>query len=266
MRPMEYFDRHPVFTHGEFVSAHTATGRSANTSNTLLRKHVAAGRILRVRRGLYATVPRGADPETAPVDPYLLATALAGDAVIAYHAALRFHGKAYSVSRRFHYFTCGRARPFSFRGSDFVPVRMPAPLRGLPDLGGGIREQPHAGGTVRVTTVERALVDILDAPDKGAGWEEAWRSLELVEFFDLDAVIDYARKLGSAVAAARVGFFLEQHRDALMVEDAHLDRLALLAPDQPRYFDPGRRPGKLVSRWNLVVPEQILSRSWEEVH
>ncbi|MBN1606298.1 MAG: type IV toxin-antitoxin system AbiEi family antitoxin domain-containing protein [Polyangiaceae bacterium] len=265
MRPMDFFDRHPVFTHGEFVSAHTATGRSANTSNTLLHKHVAAGRILRVRRGLYATVPRGANPQAAPVDPYLLATALADDAVVAYHAALRFHGKAYSVSRRFHYLTCARTRPFSFRGSDFVPVRVAASLRDLSDLGGGILEQQHAGGTVRVTTLERTLVDVLAAPDKGAGWEEVWRSLELVEFFDLDAVIDYARNLDSAVAAARVGFFLEQHREVLMVEDAHLESLKKLGPNEPRYFDPRRRPGKLVPRWNLVVPEQVLSRTWGEV-
>ena len=89
--------------------------------------------------------------------------------------------------------------------------------------------------------------------------------MELVEFFDLDAVIDYARKLGSAVTAARVGFFLEQHREALMVENGHLDKLAKLAPNEPRYFDPGRRPGRLVSQWNLVVPEEVLSRSWEEL-
>ncbi len=265
MRPMDFFERHPVFTHEDFVSAHTATGRSANTSNTLLRKHVAAGRILRVRRGLYATTPRGVDPQSAPVDPYLVATALADNAVVAYHAALQFHGKTYSMSRRFHYLTCARARPFSFRGSDFVPARVPTSLRDLADLGGGILEQPHAGGTVRVTTLERALVDVLDEPDKGAGWEEIWRSLGLVEFFDLDAVIDYASKLGSAIAAARVGLFLEQHREALMVEDTHLERLEKLGPNEPRYFDPRRRPGKLVPRWNLVVPEQVLSRTWGEV-
>jgi predicted transcriptional regulator of viral defense system len=265
VRPMDFFATHPVFTHEAFVTAHTATGRSAHTSNTLLRKHLAAGRILRVRRGLYATVPRGVDPSTTPVDPYLLATALTDDAVVAYHAALQFHGKTYSISRRFHYLTRSRARPFWFRGSEFVPVRAAPSLRALPDLGGGILDQPHAGGVVRVTTLERALVDVLDAPDKGAGWEEIWRSLESVEYFDLDAVIDYVRKLGSAVAAARVGFFLEQHREPLMVDDAHLERLRELGPKQPRYFDPKRRPGKLVSPWNLVVPEQVLSRAWEEV-
>lgn len=265
MRSSDFFDRHPVFTHHQFVSTHTATGRSPNTSNSLLRKHVAAGRILRVRRGLYAVVPRGVDPASAPLDPYLIASALTADAVVAYHAALQFHGRVYSVSHRFHYLTCARARPYAFRGANFVPVRVPEALRKRSDLGGGIRDHLYAGGSARVTTLERTLVDVLDAPDKGAGWEEVWRSLEQVEFFDLDAVIDYAQKLGSAIAAARVGFFLEQHRDTLMVEEAHLDALKRLGPGEPRYFDPRRQSGKLVTRWNLVVPEAILSRNWEAV-
>jgi predicted transcriptional regulator of viral defense system len=265
MHSHDFFDLHPVFTHREFVSAHTAAGRSPTTSNALLRKHLASGRLLRVRRGLYATVPRGANPNKFSVDPYLVATRLADGAAVAYHGALQFHGRSYSISRRVHYLTRTRARPCAFRGLELVPVRVPAPLRGLPDLGGGVRELPHAGGEVRVTTLERALVDVLDAPDKGGGWEEIWRSLESVEFFDLDATIDYARKLGSAITAARVGFFLDQHREQLMVEDEHLEHLRELGPDKPRYLDPKRPPGRLVRAWNLVVPEQILARSWEEV-
>ena len=112
--------------------------------------------------------------------------------------------------------------------------------------------------------LERALVDVFHAPDKGGGWEEIWRSPVSVEFFDLDAVIDYTRKLGSAITAARVGFFLEQNREPLMVEDAHLDRLRKLGPKAPRYFDPKRVPGRLVAAWNLVVPERIIFRAWRE--
>jgi predicted transcriptional regulator of viral defense system len=260
---MEFFDRYPVFTHEQFVSLHTATGRSPNTSNTLLQKHLAAGRILRIRRGLYATVPRGAAPQTAPVDPYLIATALTDDATVAYHAALQFYGRSHSVSRQYHYITVLRARPFSFRGLEFVPVRIPESLRRLDDLGGGIKKQRHAGGDVRVTTFERTLVDLMDRPANGGGWEEIWRSLELVEFFDLDAVIEYTRNLGSAIVAARVGFFLEQHSEELMVESAHLEALEALVPEQPRYFDSDRKPGRFLRRWNLIVPNEVISRSWE---
>ena len=36
-------------------------------------------------------------------------------------------------------------------------------------------------------------------------------------------------------------------------------------PSQPRYLDNTREPGKLLSHWNLIVPERILHRTWEEL-
>ncbi|HKI84500.1 MAG TPA: transcriptional regulator [Candidatus Krumholzibacteria bacterium] len=265
MRPGEYFATHPVFTHAEFVRAHTARGRSERTSNNLLAQHLRAGHLLRVRRGLYASVPPGAAPEQTTVDPYLVMTKLTDDAVVAYHAALQFHGKSYSVWQRFHYLTCARMKPLTFQGMRFVPVQAPRAVRSLPDLGGGVLEMHHGGGLVRVTTLERTFVDALSAPSKCGGWEELWRSLEMVEFFDLDAVTNYALALGSALTVARVGFYLEQHREALMVEDRYLDLLRQHAPTQARYLDAKREPGRLVPAWNLVVPESVLARSWTEV-
>ncbi|MBM4320346.1 MAG: transcriptional regulator [Deltaproteobacteria bacterium] len=227
---------------------------------------MSAGHLFRVRRGLYVVVPRGQTPDTVMVDPCVLASRLAPDAVVAYHGALQFHGKAHSLSRMVPFLTCTKTKPFVFRGTEFVPVPVPPPLRVLPDLGGGIVEQVREGVPVRVTTLERTLVDVLDAPRHGGGWEEIWRSLESVEFFDLDAVIDYALELDSSVTVAKVGFYLEQHREELMVEDGHLDRLRERAPVHPTYLERGKREsGRLLSRWNLVVPERVLNRSWAEV-
>ncbi len=231
----------------------------------MLKQHVAAGRLVHIRRGLYATVPAGVSPESVQIDPYLLATRLSDDAVVACHAALQFHGKAYSVWRRYHYFTSARQQPLVFRDLEFIPVQTPATLRVLEDTGGGVVEHRHAGGRARVATLERTLVDVLDAPRRCGGWEEVWRSLEMVEFFDLDAVIEYTSKLKSAVTAARVGFYLEQHREALMVEERHLKALRDHAPAQPRYLDARREHGKLVAGWNLIVPERLLAQAWAEV-
>ena len=82
--------------------------------------------------------------------------------------------------------------------------------------------------------------------------------------FDVDAVISRVRAVSSAISAARVGFFLDQHRESLMVEDKHLDALRAHVPAQPRYLDSARASGRLISAWNLVVPEYVLHRRWEE--
>src|SRR5665811_1763763 len=102
MHSIDFFATHPVFRHEEYRAAHGAgRERSPRTADSLLTRHTAAGKILRVRRGLYASVPVGAAQDAFQVDPFLLATKLAPDAAVAYHAALQFRGKAYSVWHRF---------------------------------------------------------------------------------------------------------------------------------------------------------------------
>ncbi len=119
---------------------------------------------------------------------------------------------------------------------------------------------------LRVTSLERTLVDVLDRPDYSGGWEEVWRSLESVEFFDLEKVVEYALLLENATTASKVGFFLAQHREALMVEERHLIELRHRRPRQPHYVDRNKRSsGSLVAEWNLVVPMEVVERSWAEV-
>ncbi len=266
MKVQDFFRQNPVFRHEAFVAFLESSGpRNPKTREALLVYHVKAGHLLRVRRGLYATVPPGIGLDNLQVDPYLLGGQLTEDAVLGYHSALQFHGKAYSVHRRFPFLSRHGRRPFVFQGQEFIAVPFPKALQAAQAERFAVRTQKHAGGTVRVTDLERTLVDVLVRPDLGGGWEEVWRSLESVEYFNLDRVIDYVLLLRSATAAAKVGFFLEQHREALMVEEAHLDVLRKHVPKQPCYLDRSRRTsGKLVPSWRLMVPPAVLERTWEE--
>lgn len=264
MRFEEFLASHPVFTLDELSRA---AGKRANpwTLKATLAYHRKQGRVLLVRRGLYAAVPLGASPQTCPVEPYLLASKLADDSVLAYHTALEAHGKAHSVFERFHYLTNRSTRPLVFRSRRFEGVRPPAALRAKRKEGFGIKTQDRAGVAVRVTSLERTLVDVLDRPELGGGWEEIWRSLESVEFFDLATVVEYALLLDNATTVAKVGYFLDQHRETLMVEDAHLGPLKKRRPKRPHYMERSRRRrGRSVVEWNLVVPVAVAERSWEE--
>jgi predicted transcriptional regulator of viral defense system len=206
------------------------------------------------------------EPARCPVDAFLLAARMTDDAILAYHTALAFHGRAHSVSHEFRYLTARHARALAWRGERFRPVTFPAALRGAKQESFGVKTVDRLGLSVRVTTHERTLVDVLDRPDLGGGWEEVWRSLESVEFFDLEQVVAYALLLDNATTAAKVGFFLETHRKTLMVPDGPLARLRARRPVAPHYLDPSapRGRGRLVAAWNLVVPAEILDRTWEE--
>src|SRR5690606_41212688 len=127
-------------------------------------------------------------------------------------------------------------RSHVFRGTRFPHTLLRA---GKVHVGVSIPER--AGMELRVASLERTLVDVLDRPDLSGSWEEIWRSLESVEFFDLDQVVEYVLLLENATTAAKVGFFLEQHKETLMADDAHLNPLRSLRPRQPHYFVRGKR-------------------------
>ena len=254
----DFFEERPVFRFDEFLSVHSVRGgRSPATTATVLKQAVKAGRLVNLRRGLYATVREGESGGSIDIDPFVLACRLAPDAAVAYRSALVFWGKASSASRLVFYLAPRRARPFVFRGLEYVPVLMPGPVRGLTDLASGIVSERRQGLPVRVTSLERALVDVLDAPRYGGSWTETWRSLESVGDVDLDFIVLYAIRLGCALTVGRVGFFLEQHRQALGVDERYLDALRRHAPRQPIYLDSRREPGRLVAGWNLVVPDYL---------
>lgn len=267
MKLRAFFRTHPVFTVEDFAGFLSSDGaHNLRTQESLLAYHVKAGNVLRVRRGLYAVVPPGASAQTYPVDPFLLASRMTKDAVLAYHTALEFHGKAYSVYEHFRYLTASPSHPVTFRSHQFKGVKFPKALSLKDRETFDVVRTDLAGLGVRVTGLERTFVDVLNRPDLAGSWEEIWRSLESVEFFDLDKVVLYVDLLGNATTAAKVGFFLEQHRDSLMVDEAHLKTFRDRRPRRPHYLERSRRKaGRFVAAWNLVVSEEVYGRSWEEL-
>ena len=262
-----FLSQHDVFTVEELDLFRSKEGSGKpNTRKALLTYYRKQGRIIPVRRGLYAVVPFGSSPDSSPVDIYLLAAKMAPDAVLGYHTALEFHGKAYSVYNRLHYLSTRRSLPVKFRSFEIRRVSVPQSLRVKGQEMFGVVRHKRSGSELRVTSLERTLVDVLDRPDLTGSWEEIWRSLESVEFFDIEQIVEYVLLLENATTAAKVGFFLEQHKEPLMVDDVHLQPLRKLRPRQPHYLMRGKRKGgRWVKEWNLMVPDEILNQSWAEV-
>ncbi len=184
--------------------------------------------------------------------------------MLAYHTALEVHGKAHSIFERVFFQSNTPLRQYTFRNFRFECILFPKALRKKDQQGFATQTVERTGLDIRVASLERTLVDLLDRPDLGGGWEEIWRSLESVEYFDLDLVVDYVKLLDNRTTAAKVGYYLQQHAETLMVEDRHLEPLRQLRPKQPHYLERGKS-GRLVREWGLVVPDSLAKRSWEEI-
>lgn len=265
----EFLATHPVFTGRDLARVLGNDARALRQVHNRLYYHTRRGRIVAVGGGLYAAIPPGADPATYPVDPYLIAAHSAPGAILCLHTALELHGVAYSL---FNVKTCYAAvsrHARTWRGVTYRTLIYPAALRrrGIAEIGTATMDR--SGLPVRVTTLERTLVDTLATPAAAGGVEEVWRSLGAVQYLDTTAVVDYVERLGSATTAARVGFFLEQHQRTLGVPDDVLERLEAMRPLAIHYFSRNEhrahRDGVLRKRWHLVVPTTLVNQTWDEL-
>lgn len=258
----KFLATHPIFSTQELSDyALKILGHSPSHSTVynLIQHHEKRGHIIQIRRGLYYTLPREATDGVFPVDPFLVASKLASDAVLAFHSAFWIHQVAYSTSHIIYYLTRQRTRPrFQFQGNLYVPVHPSSTLRkSKNDF--GVTNIDREGVKIRVTALERTLVDVLHKPLYGGNLEEVWQSLNSISYLNIDQVIEYTKLLKNSSIAAKVGFFLESRQEQLRVSPEQLDKLRKARPKSAQYFQrKSDEPQKLITNWNLIVPKYLL--------
>jgi predicted transcriptional regulator of viral defense system len=269
MKLDDFFSLHKAFTFKELelnLSSNKDFPTLSSTLYNLITYHQNQGHILRIRRGLYYSIPKGTDPSHCPLDQFLVASKMAEDSVIAYGSALDLHGKLHSMQSRVIYLTKKRVMAsFDFRDIKYQAVAIPSALKAASQETFGVQSIDRLGQQVFVTSLERTLVDVLDRPYLCGSWEEIWLSLESIEYLDMDQVLKYALLLANSTTIAKLGFFLETHREEFMVPEHYLEELHKHCPAKPHYMDRTQnQPKKMIAKWNLVVPLSLINRSWEE--
>lgn len=268
MKSIEFFDQNPVFTYEEFKQYAISQGTvNINTQKGVLAYHLKKQHIIRLRRALFASIPISSRniAKSFLVDPYLVAGRITHGSVLSYHTAFDFYGISYSIFHQLTFMSQQKIKPFTFQQSEFVCLSFPKTLIDKNKMDFDVIKIDRQGLSIKVTSLERTIVDVLDRPEYAGGWEEIWRSTEHIPILNFDKIIEYALLLDNATTIAKVGFFLEQHKEQFNVDEKALNILESKKPTGVHYFERIKREsGTLVPRWNLVVPQNVIKRSWEE--
>jgi predicted transcriptional regulator of viral defense system len=220
------------------------------------------GRVVSLERGLYATVRPGEDPDAVAPDPYLVAAALRPDGVFAYHSALTLLGAGHSDWSVVTLLSSRRRRPLELRNARIEILPHPVALvrKQATDL--GVRSLGYLHTTVRVTGRERTLVDGFRQLRPVGGLEELVTAAAGFASLDFDLVAAVLDAYDLRILFAAVGWFLETYREHFFVPDDILLRFEQRRPASPQYLPrrgrTDREGGRLVLRWNLILPEDVL--------
>ena len=206
-----FLSAHPVFTRAEFAAAFGHPASAANVTS-LLRHHLRAGNIKRVSREVFAAVPAHLAAERMVIDRFAAASKLRSDGVLGFHSALELHGIAYSEFNEVQLISAGRTERVDL---PFGACRFVTPPKALAAAGKAdylTMTMDRQGVAVRVTAVERTVVDVLHRPELAGGAEEVLKSLDLVRYLDPAKVADYVELLDNRSLASVSGWWLEKRR------------------------------------------------------
>lgn len=256
-----FFYDHPVFRFDEFADwkKKHASG-SNNAAYQAIQYYLKTKRILRIKKELYAVISPNAKEKNIIVDPYLIAGKATIDSILGLHTALEIHGHAYSSFQSFYFLSQKKAKDFAFNHQNFEPIKTDKTFNQME-----VEIINRQGVDIRITTLARTFVDMLDRVEQSGGWEEVLRSLSTINNLNIDRVIDYCIAINRAVLNAKVGWCLEQRQGIFAPSDAQLNRLLRHQPKNPYHCGPrGYKPMTKVKRWNLMLPMRVANRSWED--
>lgn len=184
----------------------------------------------------------------APPDSYRLAARLTTPYAFVYGSALALQGAGTAERSELLVSSPHRFSSFSFAGVQYRWAR--------PWIAEGLSSVTVGPEFVRATNVERTLVDCVRVPANAGGVEELSRSIDMLPVLDEGEVLRWVDHYGEAVLPARLGYLLERsglHDPGEPLLRALEERL----PAHRVYLGERRPGGRLVPRWNLIVPPYL---------
>lgn len=218
-----------------------------DAANSLIHSYQKKGLIASVKRNLFVAISL----ETGQAVPnrYRIASGISDSAYITHHSAFEYYGCANQV---FYEVYVSADKRFSSFEYDDISYRYVAPRAAF-----GIIEKPDG---VRVTDMERTVLDAISDFDKIAGFEELLNCLLLIPYLDEDKLLSYLKQYDKQFLFQKAGYILSHFKDELRLSNKFFSSCEQEVSKSVRYIWNGIQHQSNIfdSRWQMVVPKQPL--------
>lgn len=216
-----------------------------NTAGSVLRANKKKGRIVSVRRNLYTAVNPMTD-EPVPT-PYEIASHISSDSYVSHHSAFEMHGMANQVFSDLYVSSSSKFNPFEFDGRRFLRIES--------KFSDGVKTV----GKVRVTDLERTIVDSIKDFTKIGGLEELLRCLMMVTYADAKKLIHYLTLYDNQFLWQKAGYILSEFPN-MKLPPEFFDECKNHIEKSVRYLYPELKyeSSDYAPEWGIFVPKDMI--------
>lgn len=217
------------------------------TGYSLLGRLMKKGLVKKIRKNVYSCV----NPATGQViaSRYQIACAVTPTAYISHHTAFEFYGVANQVFYEVYISTDTKFREFEFEGVSYKYISS--------KLKSGIIE-PKNTESVRVTDLERTVIDNIKDFRKIGGFEELFNCLESVHYLDENKLEKYLEGYDIQGLYQKTGFLLQNFMQVMQLSETFILYCKNKIGKSTRYLiRESAEESFYNSEWKLVVPEEL---------
>lgn len=212
------------------------------------------GWVVQVRRNLYCMVDLATGMPVC--NKYEIGSHLSESSYVSYNTALEFHGLAHQPSSEVFVSSRSRFNPFRYDEIDYVYCRQTSDsIKGI--------VTPNGNPLVRVTDLERTLLDCFDRIDRAGGIEELQHCMENVVTLDEEKLTTYLDDFDKAFLYQKTGYLLERIKGQTHISDTFLELCREKGTKSVKWLTNNDESDTFVNRWRLYVPQVLTEKGME---
>ena len=243
MKYIEVLHRLKIFHKKEVV----ALTQDENAAKEILRRYRKKSLISQVRRDLYVVTDLASKLSLAT--KFEIAGHITPSSCLAYHAALEYHGLAHQIFYELYISSKEIFNSFDYEGITYTFCQSKS------DAG---VVNPMTDSLVRVTDLERTVLDCIDRIDLSGGLEELVECFAIITYINEKKLLDYLCVFNKQFLYQKTGFILSYFQKEMQLSDAFFKLCKSKTGKSTRYLTDKQVSDTYFKEWRLCAPQNIL--------
>lgn len=222
-----------------------------NSASNLIQNYIKKGYVQGVKRNLYVALDLVTQEPAA--NKYQIASNITETAYVYGFSALDYHGYANQVTYTVYTASDTRFLDFEYAGIIYKYVKSSA-------NDGVVTEN-----NVKVTDVEKSILDCINTFEKYGGIEELFHCIELIPALNEEKLLGYLAAYNKSVLYQKTGYILEHFKNELYISDDFLDKCRSSIGKSIRYLYSREKMEQPVfnKEWQLIVPSNLADVTYQ---
>lgn len=221
--------------------------QNEKSAHSLVLRLISKGMVKKIRKNIYSCV----NPATGGIiaTRFHIGSAINETAYISHHSAFEYHGMANQVFYEIYVSSDIRFNDFEFDGVKYKYISS--------KVRAGVIESKNTEG-VKVTDLERTVIDSIKDFEKIGGFEELLNCLSSIHYLNEEKLIKYLDQYNIKGLYQKTGFLLEHYMTEMQLSNDFIDYCMRKVGKSTRYLlKDNTNDITYLSKWKLIIPNGL---------